>query len=256
MAGKSDKLFSTLEAWHGDGGWGSVLDAGTGEHSLGWITELPTDRWTAVTADSARATALEDRFGPVMRVQDRVVFGNWADPAFLAGERYDVVVADYLIGAVDGFSPYFQEGMIRRLVSMTAKRLYIVGLEPYPERSAGAGGELILEIARVRDACILLGRHRCYREYPLRWMMDQLERAGMVVERVASFPIRYGESFVKGQLGICRQKFPLMDVAVAFSLGQYVDALQSRALRHIAEHGPIVFGEDNVVAARVRDVVQ
>ena len=32
-----DKLFGRIEAWHGDAPWGEVLDAGTGDHSLGWI---------------------------------------------------------------------------------------------------------------------------------------------------------------------------------------------------------------------------
>lgn len=250
MEPPTDKLFATIEGWHGDRPWGTLLDAGTGEHSLGWIVGLETARWTAVTADSARAEGMARGFADRRRPLDQVVYGNWSDPEFLAGERYDTVIADYLIGSIDGHSPYFQVGMIRRLASVTSGRLYLVGLEPYPDTTADEGGRIILEIARVRDACILLAGHRCYREYPAAWVVDQLRAAGMGIERVASFPIRYGRPFIKGQLGICRQKFPILDVAVAFSLRQYVDALEARALRHIEAHGPIAFGEDWVVAAR------
>jgi hypothetical protein len=38
----------------------------------------------------------------------QIVIGNWQDPSFLHGEKYDTILADYLIGAIDGFSPYFQ----------------------------------------------------------------------------------------------------------------------------------------------------
>jgi hypothetical protein len=40
--------------------------------------------------------------------QGRVVLGNWDDSALLEGDQYDVVLADYLIGAMDGFSPFKQ----------------------------------------------------------------------------------------------------------------------------------------------------
>mmetsp|Transcript_8452 Transcript_8452/g.24433 ORF Transcript_8452/g.24433 Transcript_8452/m.24433 type:complete len:90 (+) Transcript_8452:522-791(+) len=50
-----------------------------------------------------------------MREQDKVVIGNWDDETFLEGEVYDVILADYLIGAMDGFSPYTQDLIFERL---------------------------------------------------------------------------------------------------------------------------------------------
>ena len=46
-------------------------------------------------------------------------------------------------------------------------KMYIIGLEPYPDVTDSKGGQLILELSRLRDACILLAKHRPYREYPL-----------------------------------------------------------------------------------------
>jgi hypothetical protein len=43
-----------------------------------------------------------------LRPDDSVVAGNWKDPKFLQGKIYDVVLADYLLGSIDGFAPYFQ----------------------------------------------------------------------------------------------------------------------------------------------------
>jgi hypothetical protein len=38
-------------------------------------------------------------------VKDRIIIGNWKDPKLLAGEVFDVVVADYLVVVfVDQFS--------------------------------------------------------------------------------------------------------------------------------------------------------
>ncbi len=41
-------------------------------------------------------------------IQDQIIVGNWKDPSFLKGQVYDVVLADYLLGSIDGFAPYFQ----------------------------------------------------------------------------------------------------------------------------------------------------
>lgn len=39
---------------------------------------------------------------------DEIVIGNWRDERFLEGQVFDTVLADYLVGAIDGFAPYFQ----------------------------------------------------------------------------------------------------------------------------------------------------
>ena len=245
-----DQLFNQLERWHGEEPWGSVLDAGTGEHSLKWLLTLSTSRWAAVTGDVKRKVSMEASFRQDLRAEDKIVVGNWQDPVFLLGESYDTVIADYLLGAVDGFAPYFQAQLFGRLRPHVRKRLYVIGLEPFPDRASDEGSALILEIARLRDACILLAGHRCYREYPLDWVVRQLNGAGFLVERTRRLPILYGERYVKSQLQVCRRKLKWFgDQKVAGKMRDHIDSLERRALKYVTKNGRIRAGEDYIVQA-------
>src|SRR3546814_885371 len=44
---------AAIEEWQGEHAWGRVLDAGTGLHSLRWISSLDSEAWTAVTAETS-----------------------------------------------------------------------------------------------------------------------------------------------------------------------------------------------------------
>ncbi len=246
-----DLLFDTLTRLHGARPWGAVLDAGTGSHSLRWIAGLETTRWTAVTGDVARERAMKHELRDRIRPQDRVVTGNWTDPTLLQGEVYEVVLADYLLGAIDGFAPYFQDRLFARLRPLVGEVLYGVGLAPYPDLGETPGGRVILEIARLRDACILLASHRCYREYPLDWVIRSLERSGFRVEEAISFPIVYRERFINGQLDVCTRKLPFFqDPNLAKAMERSIEELRERALKICALEGGIRFGEDWVFEAR------
>jgi hypothetical protein len=186
-----------------------------------------------------------------MRPADRVVLGNWSDPLLLHGEVYRVVVADYLLGAIDGFAPYFQERLFARLKPHVGSRLYVVGLEPYPDPTEHPWGQVILELTRLRDACILIAGHRTYREYPLAWVLRSLEASGYSIEEAKSFPIRYGERFVEECLSVCRQKLPYFrDRKLAGAMEKTIARLRDRALSACRAQGGSAFGADYVVAAR------
>ena len=110
-----DILFSTVEHFNGSRPWGSFLDAGTGVHSLKWMQTLKTDSWSAITADDYMRAQIEKEPGIVLRENDRLLVGNWMDDKFCESlGKYDTILADYLIGAVDGFSPYEQDTIIRK----------------------------------------------------------------------------------------------------------------------------------------------
>jgi len=81
-----------------------------GTHSLQWIQTLPLNAWDAVTADKGMETTVKkEALKPgESDTVGRVVLGNWDDPQLLEGNKYDVILADYLIGAMDGFSPFKQ----------------------------------------------------------------------------------------------------------------------------------------------------
>lgn len=209
----------------------------------------------AVTGDPAREATLARDHAPRLRPGDRVICGNWQDPAFLAGERFDVVLADYLLGAIDGFAPYFQDRLFARLRQHLGPggTLYAIGLAPFADLGGGPGSDVVREIARLRDACILLAGHRCYREYPLDWVLRSLEGAGFEVADAVEIDIVWGARWVEGQLAVCRSKLPLLaDRALAAALEGTVAELQARALRVVAQARGVRFGTDWVVKARAR----
>jgi hypothetical protein len=111
----SDILFSTIERYHSPRVWGRVLDAGTGVQSVRWLQSLPTVAWTGITADHQMRSQIVSHPDVVIRPVDQLLVGNWMDDRFCDSlGTYDVILADYLIGAVDGFSPYEQDTIITR----------------------------------------------------------------------------------------------------------------------------------------------
>ena len=232
-----DALFAYLEKANGPR-WGRVLDAGTGDHSLGWLAGLPTETLTAVTVEAWRMAGLRD-----VAPHARVLMGEWTDPALLHGETFDQVLVDYVIGAIDGHAPYFQYGFLERLRPHCAGSVYLVGLEPQPR-----DGSVLDEVCRVRDACILLAGHRMYREYPREQVVRWLEQAGYRVRDAERFPNRLGARFVNGQLDVAARKLRhFADPQLAEAMGRQIEELRARALAM----GEQVWGEDWVIVAGV-----
>jgi len=158
--------------------FGKFLDAGTGVHSLKWILSLESSScitaFDAVTADEQMRRNTQDTLN-TMKADSvgNIIIGNWADDRttipepdaiiknsngyLLPDAKYDTILADYLIGAMDGFSPYYQDLMLPRLGNHLAPggKIYIVGLQPIPDEVPGPGN-VICKVRKVRDACILL----------------------------------------------------------------------------------------------------
>ena len=245
------RLFREIERIHGARRWGSLLDAGTGTHSIGWVGSLVTERWTAVSGAEGHAAQTADAIAAKRRATDRIVVGNWADPALLAGERYDTVLADYLLGAIDGFAPYFQHRLFARLRSLVGRRLYVVGLEPYViGEPDSAQARLVREIGRFRDACLLLAGEQPYREYPAQWAVDHLEASGYRVIAAKRFANRYKERFVNSQIDMCAPRLAqIADRGLAGALAARGEALRAEALAHVASANGLRHGFDYVLAA-------
>lgn len=238
-----DRLFAAVEALEGSGSWGSVLDAGTGPASFEWLLQH-TPALTAVSAEPSLVSGLPVRSG------DRVVLGTWDDPALLAGERFDVVIADYLLGAIEGHAPFTEDVLLARLRAACKGRFYVIGQEPLDHDAPGEDARWVRTIARLRDACILLAGDRPYREVPAAWAKARVEAAGFEVTAVQRFPIVFGARFVRGQLDVCRRKLPRIDPLLAAALTRRVDAVEQGALDRVARAGGLRFGEDWVIAAR------
>lgn len=247
----SKSLYERVSELQGAQPWGSLLDAGTGRGSMGWLLSLTTQRWTAITGSRRMAEVTRTEIGNRQRAQDRLIVGNWMDPDLLAGECYETVVADYLLGAIDAFAPYWQDRLFVRLKPHIGRRLYVIGLEPYvPYVASDPAGRMIGDIGRLRDACLLLGNDRPYREYPLDWVLRSLQAAGLRVTDTHRFPIVYGERFINSQLDLCTESLSrICDRSLAVSLQAHVAELRARALATAYSSGGLRHGHDYIVVA-------
>lgn len=290
--GSDDKLFGCIERNQALTGksFGKFLDAGTGSHSLRWIASLIVgknkqdnkdgngnnddddpvsflniEEYTAITADEGmRRTVLKEAQELGIEQYGRILIGNWQTTSSASssstelchGEMYDTILADYLVGAMDGFSPYYQDMIFPRLNQhlKPGGRLYVIGLNPIPHRDdTDANANIICQVARVRDACILLAGHRCYREYPVEWIERHLEKVpGLKVVQSSRFPIMYSHAAIVRQLNVARSKLPLFPSrALAKEMGEVIDDLERQSLEATARlpNGRIRFGFDYVVTA-------
>jgi len=85
------------------------------------ISNVAITNFTAVTAaDGMRKTTLHSAarlsIANSTNSPGEIIIGNWDNVDFLLGRKFDTILADYLIGAIDGFSPYFQDLVFERLL--------------------------------------------------------------------------------------------------------------------------------------------
>ena len=249
---KHSFLFKYIEKMQGARDWGNMLDAGTGPNSIRWVSELDTESWTAVTCSVGEAERTRGAITSVQRPQDRIVLGNWADIELLKGEVFDTVLAGYLLGAIEGFSPYFQSYLFTRLRPMTHKSLFVTGLEPYvpTQRPESKSGAVLWNIGRFRDSCQLLSGNMPYREYPAQWVVDNLGQSGFAVREVKHFSIGYKEQFVNAQIDMCTPGLnTLADQKLAQALKERGEMLRSEALEVIKTEGALRHARNYVVFA-------
>jgi hypothetical protein len=237
--------------------------------------------FTAITADETMRLRVSEEAKTLGIDSSNIIIGNWNEgvnwnnnsgnveftsssrdtttndgnnkTALLEGQTFDTILADYLVGAIDGFSPYFQDQIFHRLVHHLAPggRMYIIGLQPIPDRAPG-DANIFCKITKVRDACILLANHRCYREYPLDWIERHVVRAGMEVVESRTYPIRYTHETMVRQINVGRSKLKLFpSTSMANEMGKVLDGLEKESLEVTKRQadGRITLGFDYVVVA-------
>jgi hypothetical protein len=267
--------------------FGRFLDAGTGSHSLRWMASvfhrehllqrtdhgpdaapfISMESFTAITADETmRRRVLQEATSLGIAHKGEVVIGNWSsgvEPSgkleygqsklLLEGRQYDTILVDYLVGAMDGFAPYFQDLIFERLSPHLAPggKMYIIGLQPIPDR-VGSEANVMCKITKIRDACILLANHRCYREYPVDWIQRHVVKAGMEILETRQYPIRYDHGTMLKQINVGRSKLRLFPTrGLANEMGGILDRLEKESLEvtRRQESGRITLGFDYVVVA-------
>jgi hypothetical protein len=256
--GKDDALFGSIEEQQGDRPFGNILDAGTGMHSLRWIATLQEKgmtKFTAITADKTMQRNVQNEADELeMSHLGNVIIGNWfGDSPLQMNEQYDTILADYLIGSMDGFSPYEQDLMIPKLAACLKPggRLYIVGLQPIPD-SAPDEANIICKVRKVRDACILLAGHRCYREYPVDWIQRQIlhDQQHLDLLTTSTFPILYKHQTIASQINVGRSKFKHFPTTeLAEEMRRVLDDLERQSLEATNRVGRIKLGFDYIITA-------
>jgi len=275
--GSDDKLFGCIERDQATTGksFGRFLDSGTGSHSLRWMASLMVgetniesplgiEEYTAITADEGmRRNVVKEAESLGIEDKGNIIIGNWQatgepEGELCHGEMFDTILADYLVGAIDGFSPYYQDLIFPRLCKhlKPGGRMYVVGLNPIPDTSEG-DSDIFCRVTKLRDACILLAGHRCYREYPVDWIERHMEKAGLKIVNSSQFPIMYSHASILRQLNVARSKLPLFSSkTLAKEMGEEIDALerQSKAATDKSPNGGLKLGFDYVVTAEKPEV--
>jgi len=264
-----DPLFRRIEDVHHslNKPYGRVLDAGTGGHSLKWLATLPDDAVDCITAVTADATSGEGKGASDKQALlntgrgDALVEGSWCSGRAPAGDAFDTVLCDYLIGSMDGFTPFMQDSILGELKARCAPGalLHVVGLTPiYAQLGATQyknlkeAEKIVVDTARLRDACILLAAHRPYREFPATWIIRQLERSGFeVITPWKSYGVIWKHATIKRQLDVARRKLPhFADQSVAAAMRGQIDALDASAKKLLGATG-VTYGADYVISARL-----
>ncbi len=282
--GSDDQLFGCIEQTQiiHNKPFGRFLDAGTGTHSLRWMASLiignggddgninideehehilKIDNYTAITADKQmQSNVIKEATTLGIEERGEVIIGNWQrkqeeEGGICYNEMYDTILADYLVGAMDGFSPYYQDQIFPRLIQhlKPGGLIHVVGLNPIPDKAPG-DADIFCRVTKLRDACILLAGHRCYREYPIEWIERHLERAGLRLVKSSRFPILYSHAAIVRQLNVARSKLTLFpSKALAKEMGESIDALEreSKIATDKAANKRLKLGFDYVVTARM-----
>ena len=162
---------------------------------------------------------------------------------------------------MDGFTPFMQDTILGELKARCAPGalLHVVGLTPiYAQLGATQyknlkeAERIVVDTARLRDACILLAAHRPYREFPATWIIRQLEKSGFeVITPWKSYGVIWKHATIKRQLDVARRKLPhFADQSVAAAMRGQIDALDASAKKLLGATG-VTYGADYVISARL-----
>eukprot|EP00633_Aureoumbra_lagunensis_P007857 CAMPEP_0197309064 /NCGR_PEP_ID=MMETSP0891-20130614/7615_1 /TAXON_ID=44058 ORGANISM="Aureoumbra lagunensis, Strain CCMP1510" /NCGR_SAMPLE_ID=MMETSP0891 /ASSEMBLY_ACC=CAM_ASM_000534 /LENGTH=286 /DNA_ID=CAMNT_0042793931 /DNA_START=61 /DNA_END=921 /DNA_ORIENTATION=+ len=265
-----DPLFRQIEETHDSLGkcYGTILDAGTGGHSLKWLVTLPNvEKILAVSADLKSGEgkgANELRYLLNEERGDQLIETSWCSSSKdkkIEPSSINTILCDYLLGSLDGFTPYEQDLLFSEMKSLLKPNgiLHVVGLNPVytlltqsSYMSLTQGQRLVVDVARLRDACILLAGHRPYREFPIHWVTRQLERDGFsLIHQPKQYTVLWKLSNIKIQLDVARRKLDyFQDVHLAGAMRARINNLETKA-KVLGQGSGIPYGYDYVLSAQL-----
>jgi hypothetical protein len=179
----------------------------------------------------------------------KLLLGNWCNASLLGlASRYDVVLVDYLLAAVNMHWPYHEEAVLERVLGTVAPRgglALITGMQPYDltldASGKHAGDAAILAVEALGDAAATLAGRRSYRELPLQVLRRHLARSPAsrrhllicaVRAAAAQWVLRQVERLPLGFRVVATREF---DVALtADSLQRQLDFARGEA-QHVAD---------------------
>mmetsp|Transcript_17752 Transcript_17752/g.41319 ORF Transcript_17752/g.41319 Transcript_17752/m.41319 type:complete len:330 (-) Transcript_17752:63-1052(-) len=249
----TDAIFQWLDEAY-PGNWGEVLDAGTGPDSLRWLAHRQFSAVTAVTAESGMYATVEDEVGPYLDPSsDELLVGSWAARGFLEGSSFDVVVADYLLGALDTTAPHFQEWVMYRLWQVTKPGglLILIGKEPTPQTPDKGVPHLYRAVEALRDSAIVVSGQRLYRELPQWWIRQHMLDLGFEIQEEKVFRKMVNHEKMDAQLEWAQDAIAeVTDKPIKNAMRGKLGALRRACHSEPSLEEGVLFGQDYLFVAR------
>lgn len=238
---------------------GRVLDAGTGGGFMtALLAGLRPERLVSVSLDEAAFEAARGRLPGDSATRVSFIMGDLADSGFLRGERFDLIVGDYLLASVAGHRPFREIDVIARLRDLLAPGglLILTGSEPF-EPYQRPEQEAVRRVMRWREAMVHLAGEESYREYPAWWVVARLSEQGLEAEEPRhSDPVTWSLAHLRklAESGAARAAASGDSRLAAFTRRR-LEAICREAARlpgFAPGGGPVTWGKDWVVLARPR----
>ena len=275
-------LEKATNAVRGHKRWGHVLDAGTGPGSMSWLCGQPTESVVAVTAARDMAIGMKRKLRkpckPVELLLDAtptadqpnvLLVGNWftgenqrppltQHPVYSA-RRFDTVLAEYLLGALEHFAAFNERKMIDMLVSSMKDDglLLFCGRSPFdypgPEdykSKYSRAKQLVLDTERIRDAAMLLSQQREYREFPAWWVAEEFKKRGLEIFRQKTFHSKVDIEYITSQLEWATREAKKVTMhSLSADLLKYIKVLQAETDATMTG-ASVAFGGSYCIVAR------
>ena len=141
----------------------------------------------------------------------------------------------------------------KKFLSQRDGQPHLTGLEPIPYSDDNCeASNAFCKLSRVRDSCILLTGKRPYREYPMTWVVEELNRLGLKVLDAYKAPNTYTFEKVSVQADAARSTFPFFESKLTVeAMSQEVDRVERESADHCSklEGGKFQLGFDWVITA-------